>query len=53
MLSVKEEYTIFLDHVSLGHVSGDFYEWVQLRSACRWALDEIEKLRLKIQELEN
>ena len=48
-----EEYAMFLDQISLGCASGRFDEWVQLRSACRWALDEIKRLQLRIQELES
>lgn len=40
-----EGYEAFLKQAGQGCISGNIYEWPQLKPACRWALLEIERLR--------
>lgn len=43
----SEEHMIMLEQVGQGCISGHFAEWPQLKPACKWAVEEIKRLRQK------
>ena len=44
---------IFLEQAGKGDISGRVIDWPQLKPACKWAAEEITKLRLEIKDYYN
>lgn len=47
----SENLLTFLEQAGQGCISGKIIEWPQLKPACKWAAEEIERLRYEIVSL--
>jgi len=46
----EQQLMVFLDSAGMGCISGNVHDWSQLKPACRWAFDEITRLREQVKK---
>lgn len=46
-----DDLLVFLEQAGQGCISGNIVEWPQLKPACKWAAEEIQKLTQEVDNL--